>query len=451
MANLTPISLESLSFETILSDLRAWIKSKPEGAAWQDFYDSSDGTIIAEWIAGLATFRAYQELIRVRESQLDSAQLPTSIYNLAFNRGLLVPPGKAPELLLTLDLPENAMLSVDTDDYVGMVGPYDLYSLESKTMSGGRNTLKVVVGRLNEFEQQISSMPKFKLFEFVTPDPYLAVQMERFIANTDEVLLQSDPNFLKEVKNDFLLRRTLPGIARIYVGNGVLGWYRSNVTRIQYRVLTYADDITQILASAQPTVSIDALLVSYEVTKTPTFAPEKEDIRAIARFYPLDGRIVTDADYEAVILKFFGGIVHDVYSYNTDPQQQIHIIKRPSFDMNNGEVHNLREIKNIIDSKRALGMQTIYHLYSESQGIAFSPVMKIQLADYTNQLVAQVNKYLADKCFKFLRETKTMTATDLAIELSAEFSIEFKPTNPTASVSITPMSFFQVLRAPLTT
>lgn len=332
--NLTPINLSSLSFESILSDLKRWLDSKPDGAGWRDFYDSSDGTIIAEWIAGLASFRAYQELVRIRESQLDTAQLPSSVYNLAFNRGLMIPPGTAPELILTID--EADTVSVDYGDLVGLLGAYETYSLESKTLNPGTNQLRVVVGHRNDFIESITSLPKFKTFEFKTRDLFTATQMERLIANTQEILLQSDPNYLQEVKNDFLLRRTLPGVVRVYIGNGVLGWHRSNVSSIQYQVLSYAADIMSVLISAKPVLSISGFLISSVLDVAPTYAPAKEDIRSVARYYPLDGRIVTDTDYEVAINKYYGGLVHDVYSFNSDPVQHVYIIKRPSFDEGQG-------------------------------------------------------------------------------------------------------------------
>lgn len=450
MANLTPINLDSLSFETILGDLKAWLDSKPDGAAWKDFYDSSDGTIIAEWMAGLATFRAYQELVRVRESQIDNAQLTSSVYELAFNRGLMIPPGTAPEMLLTIE--ETTTVSVDYGDYVGTCGSYELYSLEAKTLNPGSNTLRVVAGHLNEFTQQISSLPKFKTFQFTTKDVFLAVQLERFTANTLEISLQSDPNYLAEIKNNFLLRRTLPGLIKIYVGNGVLGWYQSNTSAIQYRVLSYAEDVMTTLSSLAPTLLIQGLLTERVVDVAPTYASTKEDIRSVARFYPLDGRIVTDVDYEVMINKYYGGLVYDVYSYNNDPRQQIYLLKRPAFDSGaGGSSANLAEIRARIDSKRTLGMPVDYHLVEETQGLVFTPTMRVPLSAYTNELASQVSKYLAVKCFKFLRESRAYTAVDLATELSAKFSVQFLPVDPTASVIITPQAFYRVLTTPLIT
>lgn len=104
-----------------------------------------------------------------------------------------------------------------------------------------------------------------------------------------------------------------------------------------------------------------------------------------------------------------------------------------------------------MDVKRALGMQVIYHTVAETEGIVFNPTMRVDVSAYTNELASSVTEYLLNQCYRFFRETKTLTAVDLAIELSARFSVRFTPLNQTESVAITPSGFFKRLTTPFVT
>lgn len=437
--NLGIISPTSLSFEQILEDLLVHAKNKPDGMAWQDWLKSSDGTIVAEWIAGLGTFRAYHEMMRIRESQLDHAQLPSSVFNLAFNKGLLVPPARAPELEIEVSVP--AQKSIDYGDLIGMVGDYEMYSLDAKTIEGQNQPLRVVIGRQQEWSQNVPGLKKFQTFKYTANEPFFAQQLEQFLVDGAPIQLLSDPDYLNERSNDFLLRRVMPNQSRVYIGNNVIGWYQQNVTNVTYRVLTYDRDILTSLMQT-PRLSIDGILNAYNVVLQPSFDPDKEEVREIARYYPIDGRIVADPDYGVVIRKNFGGIVEDVYAFNTDPDQQVHLLKSDNFGTGTQEAEYLRLITQLVNSKRALGMHVVYHLHPKSDGKAYTTHLMIAKDDYTNELVESVNSYLRERLYTFMRSEQTFTTVKVAVDLSAKFNVRFYP-NANDTLTMAETDFFQ--------
>lgn len=415
------IDPRDLSFESILEKLQSHAKSKPEGAVWKDWYASSDGQVIMEWVAGLATFRAYHEIARVRESQLDHAQLPSSVFNLAFGRGLLVPPASGGEILLDLTVP--SVKSIEYGDLVATLDSYEVYSLESKTLHN-QDTLHCLVGRINEFTEQVSGLKPFTAFRFQTPDQYLCTQLEEFTADEEVLPLLSDPDYLEGVGGRFLLRRVMPNESRIYLGNGQLGWYNSAIRQIKYRVFSYGADLVDRIYD-KPQLVISGLLNSSQVLVQPALDPDKEEVRQIARFYPIDGRIVTDTDYAMVIRKNYGGLVTDVYSYNTDPDQHVTILKSDNFGTGEQEQEYLRRIKQLVDSKRTLGIPVIYRLLDRSEGVSYVVNLKVDKAHYTNKLVTDVNSYLSKKLWKFQKVRTAYSFESLANELSAKFKVKF--------------------------
>ena len=79
----SPINLRSLSFDSILKDLKGYVKSLPDYNKWKDFYVSSAGTTFLEMLAGTGAYLSFHSMASRRESYLESARLKSSIYNIA--------------------------------------------------------------------------------------------------------------------------------------------------------------------------------------------------------------------------------------------------------------------------------------------------------------------------------------------------------------------------------
>lgn len=450
---LAPIDPRHVSFDDVRQDLLAWAQNKPGGMAWTDWLSSDDGTIIAEWIAGLATFRKVAEIMRQRETSLDYAQQESSIYNLAFDRGLLVTPSNVAVTTLTLATTASAQspLAVTPGQLVGMQGTYDLFSLEGKTLHPA-DTLRCAVAHMTTFTPVFSTLAPFSMFDVLVPDRYIAIELESFVADGVPIPLVAEPNSLAGQTNTFLLRRVLPGEVRLYVGNGTLGWYKPTVASIAYTCLSYGQDVTAALAYT-PTLAIDATLVSFAQTQTPSFDPDKETLRAITRYYPLDGRIVQDGDYEATIRKYYGGVLYDVFSYNSDPDQQVHLLPNPSYGAGAQAANQLANITATVDAKRGLGIDVIYTVVDPASGQELDLTFQVTPASaYSYDLQRQVNDITTKQLFQFVRDgARTYSAVAIATQLSARFGVQMTPADPTISLTLLPTDFLKTFTVGLTT
>ena len=132
---------------------------------FKDWLESSDTMIIAEWLAGMGAFLQYSNFARRRETSLDHAQLDSSIYELAVQRGYLVPPVSAAEITLTILSSEE--LNIGVGEMIGLLGNYNLYSLKEYKISADSETdIVCVVGDLETFDRDIRVGQDFVTFSF---------------------------------------------------------------------------------------------------------------------------------------------------------------------------------------------------------------------------------------------------------------------------------------------
>jgi hypothetical protein len=344
------IQQSSVSPEAIKADLDAFIKSKPPELRWLDFFESGPGTIVEELIAGLGSFKSYQDLADRIESTLDFARLLSSVYELAFNRGYLVPPAEAAQI--TLYIIPNVTISVTEAELVGTIGNYNLYSLESKTMPVGVPvSLQTVVGYIDAPEDWIVSVTSTQPFSTIVVDltaKNVARQLERLMSGSsvitlvddiispggsqrviplDTIIGLTDPQILTMIHSliaagspnpdIYVLRRARPNQVRIYLGNGTLGFYDPSVTELEYRRLTFDDNVNNILGDT-PALSIDANIASVNVDNSAAPLPTTESVRGTSRYFPVDGRVVQDGDYGRVIMKYYSAFLYDAFAKYLD-------------------------------------------------------------------------------------------------------------------------------------
>jgi hypothetical protein len=261
----------------------------------------------------------------------------------------------------------------------------------------------------------------------LTDYEFIGIQLERFKANDTVIPLVSELNYSQKYSNSFLLRRAIPGEVRIYIGNGVLGWFDSEVTTYSYKYIGYNQDIIGVVNLSPSLLKEDVTLESYTALQQPVFGIDADELRIIQAYYPLDCRISQDGDYEGLILNHFGGILHDVYSYNTDPDQIINLLIDDNFDV---ETH-LPEIYALINERRQNGINVNYVTFNKSQGVVINLTFKVNSEDYSNYyLIRQdIEEYLWEKTRKFQREPTYISVSDLAVELTNKFDIKFYSVN----------------------
>jgi len=435
------IQQKAISFETIKEDLINYVQSKPDYLRWQDFLESSAGTIVIDLLAGLGAYDAYNQLARRLESYLDFARLQSSVYELAFNRGFMVPPADAPEI--TLNVTTTLHETINTGDLVGFISDYEVYSLESKTILLGVPTdLKCVMGRLETRTVPLTTYTDFSTIKITITEKNLARQLEQLIAGSTLLTLVDD--IVDVGGSTYVLRRVIPNEVRIYLGNGILGWFDSGVTSLEYRTLTFDDDAQ---TKVDETVSLTGDLIlstlnSQTIDSRGTPLLETEQARGLARFYPLDGRTVTDRDYENVILKYFNAYVWDVYAYNDyldiapEHKEHIYLLKKGNFTAN-----ILTDITALIEERRALGILVVYHELLENLGVVIT--CSFSSHDLTDVIREAAEEFLQSRVYKFMRESTVISTVRIAIELSAEFGIEFYPED-SGSITLTADQFIKL-------
>lgn len=519
----TLIDPKSLSYESIAKDLKTYIEQRPDKAKWKDFYESSTGTIIIQLIAGLGAFKGLHELIRRRESYLDQAVIPSSIYELAFNRGFFVPTFSGAKMTVTFRKNTTGNINVTVADQVATIGEYYLYALENKAIYGKPDatitnpnpiaptaTIECIVGVMNlwgssdVWETAIgtltddNSIERFKTLNLDLKHEYAARELEKFVVKRettitektsdgetniistssdslsasamsvvtpDEIPLSSELVVMNNTtKEGFLLRRLTPNLVSIYIGNGYLGWAPKHseiqknpdilvitdekITTWGYRVISYDRSLENNITLVPESDLKDIEILGYEIVQLAQY-PEIEAIRKTATYYPLDGRCVTDKEYEAFIMKYFATSVRDVFAENTDPTEHIHLLVNNHYY----DEDVLSEIEQGINSRRALGIKIIYHVYKDSDlsiGKSITLNYKIRSIDYNDFLLQSIVNYLDLKKFQFARTKTTYTPETLAIELSANFGVgifvnEITPT----TITLEPTDYFRSINVNL--
>lgn len=450
---ITIIDETSLSFESIFEDLKKYVESKPDDKSWKDFYASGAGTTLLELISGLGSYNAYRNLMRRRESYLETAALESSIYELAFNRGFMVAPSHTLELDVVFRPAEQ--LVIDYGQQLATADRFDAFSLETKSI-GKDETVSVhcVCGYKHTFTQAIQGLVPFQTFNFTFSNKYCATTFESLKIDDEDIILVSDLNYIQKYGSNFVLRRVLANEVKIYTGNGILGWYNESATILEYTCLTYNTnsfentDLIPVIEKPQDTWEHHTVPEYYDVEITgqtehvaPVFGADKEEVRNIAMFYPIDGRIVTESDYQYVTMKYFGGVLTDVFSINIDHTENVHLLVDNNFTSG-----NFSQIVDLINLKRGAGIKVEYYIKTRDEsdlsfvhddlieisidnGIPFTCNFTVEIDQYYEGLLGRVNTYLSYKLLKFMKgkEDTIITTVDFAIELSSYFGIEFFP------------------------
>lgn len=432
------IKLDSLSFDQILLDLKADVTNRPDGEGFKDFLESSTGQIIMRWLAGLGTYLRYSIDSSRLENSLEFSRHRRSIVEHAFNRGLALNPVQSAIISVTMTASSDTNIVVG--DIVGYLKKYTVYAIESKFINSGNvGTVKCCVGYRETFSDTVSGLKSFSKIQFLSKYKYISNELELFTVDSVPITLRSDVNYLTNIGHDFCLRRIVDNEVFIYTGNNTIGWKSDTATVFEYTCLSYdvdiLDDLTNKVTISIPTISKTGF--QFIVDKSPEFGMTDKELRRAAIYYPADGRIITDVDYEAIILKYYGGKFLDVYAYNSDPNEEIYLIADAGYV--SGDLDGL---KNLIDSKRGLGIQIFYHVSQKSDGKVFQPRFKVKKADYTGDNMNTFLLKVTEKLYTIFKENTTVTNTDLAIELTNSCCFEIYP-NGSQTIDLRLGEFFK--------
>lgn len=184
----------SISFESIRNDLMQYVSSKPDEAAWKDFFASGAGQTIIELIAALGAMYSYQFILGRREAYLSVAQNYSSILGVANNAGYCASRGQNARIRLTI-VP-NVSMTLPKWSVMGTCLDYDLVLLEDVVLNTDQvTTIDCIIGNFLQetITVQTDRLSQFKFTNSNTTDDI------RLILNTIEVPLST---VIKEALND---------------------------------------------------------------------------------------------------------------------------------------------------------------------------------------------------------------------------------------------------------
>lgn len=141
------IDPSSLSQSSILTDLKNFVDTRPNAAAWQTFFESPVGVTLLQLMAGIEAYNTYNNIVGRREAFVQYAQNRSSIIGGAQYLGYSAFRGR--NAIVTLTITPNFTGTINKFDVVGIVKSSELVSLETKTVNAGfSTTLKCVIGDL---------------------------------------------------------------------------------------------------------------------------------------------------------------------------------------------------------------------------------------------------------------------------------------------------------------
>jgi hypothetical protein len=398
------IDFKALTTEQIKNLLDIYAAGKEDADKWADLYDASNFTILKEMLAGTGEFAAFHELVRRRESYLDTAKFLSSIFELAFKNGVYTLPSLTATINVQITNPASgSTLTIISGDFLGNISvDYEVYAFENKVINiGSTETVLCVVGKKTNFQIPYSSIDKLSTIEVLTDFKYPALQLETLTApspigslslNTDVYALTQD------ISNKSVLRRVSDYLVKIYIGQGVLGWWGSGVIgNLVYEVLSFGDDLGNRLTE-DIILNIDGhaniIYVDHTIVTNPIYGINKEYLRRLAIEYPTDTRMVRERDYESILLNMFTGQVLDIYAHYAEKPDNtliLEYIKGPQYV----DVTTLANILIEINNRRAQGIKIDHddanNIYETSDGKDFS--ITVVVGSYS-EIVTEITAYL---------------------------------------------------------
>ena len=158
----------AISFSQALAQQREFLLTKPDGAAWEDFFQGSAGTVIAEFLAGMQAFLAYHTITGRAEAYLSHVRKLTSGRAIAQFLGHNAARGKRKHYRLTI-VP-NFTGTIEKFDVLGAVRGLDVVAMEDKTVNNGVEVeVEVVFGDLLTENVSVNSGSQ-RLFRFTSAD-----------------------------------------------------------------------------------------------------------------------------------------------------------------------------------------------------------------------------------------------------------------------------------------
>jgi len=484
----------SISPNELKADIEEYIDGLDDSLSYKELFSSSNSTLLIDLMIGFSTWLNQHYISQRTETYLDYAILKNSVVELAYNRGYLTPPNRSAEVELTLYNPQtnNNASVIQKGDIIGTASSENLLSLDNYSIAPGETKkITATFGTIKEFSTIVSDIQPFSKMTFLVPEGNVAMQFEELKINDEIVPISDDlaayagdssqnlgyyashgdensgPTLVnlndlgdRTGFGDFVLRRSLDQESRIYFGNGQIGWWKPSKYgkyHIQYKVMYFKDGLEKTISNLSTNLGtqgaslfkdddpntkqhlaiFDSNIILKHVAISENASYEDiEQIRNIATYYPLDGRITQNRDYETIILKYFQTKILDVMSYNISPDQVVRFLIDDEQFIDNIQTKDdykrdlTKQIKSLIDSRRAMGIKVNYivdELWGENSEIfelkaSIKDVFKI---NNVKEIIIKMEEYLNKTYVKkyFRGDHAILDPYELTSELSSLFSI----------------------------
>lgn len=437
------LNVNSLTPEELRADVNKYIENLPDDLSYKDLFESSNSTLMIDLMIGFSTWLNQHYIAQRTETYLDYAVLKNSVVELAYNRGYLTPPNSSAEVsfMLTNSSENPNSVIIKESESLGLAGNENVLSLENVAIAPGESKeVSVTFGTIKEFQTIVSDIQPFSKMTFLVPEGNIASQFETLTINDEEIPISDDLAQYNNLKTqgfgDFVLRRSLDQESRIYFGNGKIGWWKASDSGkyvINYKTMYFNDFVDE--AIPQINIIDPYLTKSNEKIIRKASYEDIEKIRNLASYYPLDGRITQDRDYETLILKYFQTEILDVMSYNIHPDQNVYMLIDGVTD------GLLDEITNLIDSRRAMGIYVHYYWNDISDGETF--ILKANVKDIykindINDIIAKMKTYLLTTYTKkyFRGSDAFIDPDEISSELSALFNLTLTATDDNVKLDV---------------
>jgi len=411
-------SKDKLTPSEVIKENQDYIKSLGEFVGWQDFFEGGAGQTILELISGAQSINTHHEVMRVREGSLQHAKLDSSITELAVNKGVYRPTGKA--YTISIKFMSELGINVRYGELLGTYGDQNIYSLENKIIYKGSNILDITIGIVKTEEYEIDYDGNFYTFDAPLENEILGDHFEKMTINGDDVVVSSHQMNLyhKDLKNS-IIRIPYANTVRFVFGDGVIGQKTQRGDKIIYKYLSYSNAVTQQLKPSDLSFLNNSVFQSISITikRQATKYLDKEILRRVALRSTIDGRWVQPLDYENGILKEYGEYLYDAKVVDSYPGEKIYILPKPQ----NYTSYLEREIFILIENKRtnATKIDTVW-IDPLDENNYYNFTFKLQYMGMdSNETIKEKIQILKDILEKDLfTSTSYIKSTDLAVELT---------------------------------
>jgi hypothetical protein len=212
------IDPQTVSWKELVKILKAFLLSKPDAAAWKDFYDFGAGTTLIELIAGYAAFAKKDLITNRRETYLRYAKNLSSVIGIASNYGYSAYRGKNSHVKIKV-LPTSNK-SIKKFDVIGSVKNVDLVSLDNYSVLNGQMiSIDCVIGNLKQsiLTAKDSSLQVFRFINNNVSEDY------RVKVSNVEVPLSTE--IFKLIEDYYVsITNALGSIDLFYLNNGAYNY-----------------------------------------------------------------------------------------------------------------------------------------------------------------------------------------------------------------------------------